>query len=276
MDGSNKGGNHNREGKQPHDHHDIDLWAYSVAPVIIGGVVDFWFLWPESHLKALLAFAALICIPLVAEARKRRISYIHTIGSAVFCLACALVVYAVVGPVVPPDIEAGPDGWLIPGHERRPSNGCDSRPGSDKDLADERDRIILGGITIAPGNRMKRYTPLMIDKCPTFVMGAAEKGLLVSATDFDSDGNRIFTIKDGRYHAEDGQYAYLTRSPDRSRMTIYDRWGAEIAMFWYMNPTTVRVRGRFTCEGRKPIIISDNKLYDPEMHDTFQEVCIGG
>ena len=272
-DGStNSGGtrDHNQNGDKSLYH-----WVYVAGFCIFSAFVDFTFLWPENHLLALLALAAILSLVLIYELRVigTPLTWITMFVAALFMIAGGI--FWITGPNVSPDVEASGEGFLIPGHDPTPSNECDGVRKKPENIGYDF-TVIVGSVTVLTGRRMP-LTVLEICNQHVLTVKPEERGLLIDADDWDEKGQSLFSVRDNKYKAAEGTYSYMTRSPDRSKITVFDRWGDELLMLRYLNKTTLAVRGFLGCKGtKKRIRITDSAIEDKDSQFLVRRMCASG
>jgi hypothetical protein len=102
------------------EHSDLYHYVYSFGGSVLVGIVDFIFIWPESHLLALLAAAAWFSLLAVFELRNFRKEWSVTVP--VFLFVGALIANFLIPVQVP---ETTVTGTLQFADDRTPETGCD-------------------------------------------------------------------------------------------------------------------------------------------------------
>ncbi len=243
--------------------HHYDRWVIGVGGTLLTAACDFGFFWSESHLLALLIFAAwlsLLSIYLIGITRTgREWSAVAIAG----WFGLAGITNAVVPP--PPDVETG--GTLQPGNDRTPSNGCDGTP-IDADAV----KVLVGNNATAL-NGLGRMTALKVGNCPVFGVERTLQGVSPVVDLFDSDGKHIAAISGGSFHAFSGGAHLVDRRGDLGTLTISDTAGKELLFVKFLNPTTIQIRGIFGCPGHAPVIVKENQ---PIVGFMFSNSCFAG
>jgi hypothetical protein len=117
--GTANGGDHSRNNHNQHDARYHLVYAFGYAALSLA--VDFIFIWPESHLFALLFLAAAFSLLALYELRNIPSDWSIIVPGILFM--AALTAYVIVGPVPPTETET--HGWLTPAKEPLPAdNAC--------------------------------------------------------------------------------------------------------------------------------------------------------
>lgn len=82
-------------------------------------------------------------------------------------------------------------------------------------------------------------------------------GIAVSGKFFSRDNRIIAELKDNKFFINPNNYFRLER-PDEHSLSVYDQDGNEALNVEYVNPSVIRMFGRFYLPGRPPIIIDEN------------------
>jgi hypothetical protein len=119
-------------------------------------------------------------------------------------------------------------------------------------------QIIMGGTNVTgPGNGP--FTPFRVGVCSGPFITRTPHGLMVNAFGYDDDGTMIYRIRNNQFERMMGDYLHIHRT-DRSTLAIYDKSENEVLYLRYVDPGTVRVRGRFLCNETSPVTVSDDAI----------------
>jgi hypothetical protein len=234
----------------------------------VGVVVDLLFsflgLWPEHHVSALiLGFAGLIAATATEWPAPRRWLPIAAVLAAI---AFAINYYA--GTVFP--VETETHGWLMPGSEPTPFNGCTGRPIPSNAL------LFIAGTN---GAWTTSSGTTLLNVADTDVLSfrrAKNDGLLFDMDMYDKQGNLIFRIERNEFHLIPGTYSYQMRSPDRSQLVVYDNKGYVLLYIGYLNKNTVRIAGQFYGSDGTEVQINRGSVFNVNNHNEYGPMnCTG-
>ena len=144
---------------------------------VLGGVANFIFLYPISHLGSFLFLAFTISLIIVYDFYRRGLS-VHIIPAvaAVFCLC--FVGFSIVGPNLPDETEI--QGWLLPGNDPDIQSRCN--------FSAEGLSFVLGtNLVWAPANNRVRYV-LEVNKTPLIAAVKDGDRLAFDVDIFDDSG----------------------------------------------------------------------------------------
>ena len=103
-------------------------------------------------------------------------------------------------------------------------------------------------------------TPFRIATCPAPSLRRSAAGLTVTGFGYDDDGTATWQLRDNELVLLEGEYLHAHR-PDRSSLGLYDRLEREVFLHPnYLTPDTVRIRGRFLCNGSPLVAVSDSAI----------------
>ena len=162
-----------------------------------------------------------------------------------------MIAYVVAPPIMPEETET--HGWLFPANEKTPSNACGNTVPSNA-------LLFLFGSNAAWTTSDKSATVLQLGKCTSMTMTRDGDKLKFDADVFDNIGDLLFRIRENEFHLVSGHYSYRDRSADRSTIVVFDSKGAESLYLHYLNPNTIRVRGRLACDDGTAAVITDDDL----------------
>jgi hypothetical protein len=234
-----------------HDHKPSGL-TKAIAALVVYGLfifIDVHDIWPWSHIAAvsvgILVTIALLYLEAFATGAIGFLSFL--ICSAVIVLS-GLAIYREIPLDVIPDVEV--IGTLQPGAGADPPNTC---PRSDSPDAW---KIFAGDMAIQFAEPLQ-VTVLKFGECRALTIKKDDKGLSVEAQLFDASGKLIATIGNNEFHALSGENVHVSRDHDLSRLIVVDGKGNEILFVQYVNKSSVRVRGVFSCPGYQMIPMLD-------------------
>lgn len=228
--------------------------AKRVGELLLYGVfivADAEGVWPHSHFLAIVVFVGGTIGPALYDGGFTNIQMVIISISALALSLCAHLMFSY--PKIP-DIEI--TGTLQPANDPTPSNACGDNPEAQGPSAL---RILMGGNTFVLIG-MGRFTAVEIGTCPTLVMERTAKGIGVNADLYNNDGKLIARIFNNQLSAISGEASSVERNGDLSTIIVKDKDGKELLYVRYLNPTTVRARGVFGCQGRSPVVIDDNRV----------------
>jgi hypothetical protein len=243
------------------EHSDLYHWVYVAGTTFLVGIVDFIFLLPENHLLAFLVVASWLSLVAIYELRKR-LSVSTMIAVILLIFLLSIVIAIIVGPVHLPDTEA--IGTLVPGHGSEP-NACDAHPTDPNSLT-----IILGTNAVVGLPSQNKITALEIGRPPNLcdILSLERNGSSISVISnlYDRSGALVAQTYNNEFHAIVGDSSYIERHGDLSRLTVLGRttwfrlWTTdhELLDISYVNPTTIKVRGTFSCPGHAPITFDES------------------
>ena len=244
--------------------------VYAFGITVVFGFADFAFLWPESHLGALLFLAAVLSLVAVYEMLAvYRVAKTKTIAVVFVIFAACTVTYMAIGPALP--IETETHGWLLPSGKPTPSNGCDSVSFNRENAIS----FITGGGALVSSATTKTDI-LTIDGVPALSFERDGDKLSFDSDLFNEAGNLVARIIHNEFHLVAAEMSYQERSDDRSTLIVHDKQGNELLYIAYINPRAVVIRGIFRGPRGLRVALSDSNIrFDNEqMSDTeFRLTC---
>jgi hypothetical protein len=234
--------------------------VYVAGITLLTGVVNFVFLWPVSHLGALLIFALWLSFIAIYELRNFPSALIVTVP--VLFLSAFVVNY-----FVPPPADVEVVGTLEPGAQPTPPNGCDGTP-----LGLDALKILIGdNVVVLSG--LGRVNAIKVGNCPVLSFERTAAGVSPIVDLYDAAGNKIAEVRNGGYHAFSGGAHFVDRRGDLSTLAITDSSGHELLFSRYLNPTALQARGIFGCPGHRPVVVKDS---EPVPGISMTGACIVG
>jgi hypothetical protein len=221
-----------------------------VLGICLGVLVYNWgsLAWPMHRGMALLVMTAVFSLAWFYELTMRDAPIGRVLvgllaimgGAVVLWLALALFVHPLPNDSTP----------LLPASETMEVQSCAAPPGALTALVGA-DQIV--------GRSKGAFTPFKISSCPGPGFSATLQGLVVDDFGYDGDGSVIFKIRRNLFDLMLGDYLHVHRA-DRSTLGLYDRWEREILYVRYLNPGTIRVRGRFLCGDYPPVTVKEDSV----------------
>jgi len=265
-------------GYTAHRNHDgykeLYHWVYVAGFCLLTGVVDFIFLWPESHHGAFLVLAAAWSLVTIYEMAVRGWTSDWIIAGVFFWFVAAQVANAVIGPIrepmIPPIV-----GWLQPANEPTPPNGCDRVPPDRRPTGSP--VVLIGNSTFVPSNPTN-YDAIQIGNCMGLGIRRGPSGTAISTDLYSRNGQLIGKLRDNGFSLAGDQRLTVERSGDLSALIVHDQEGAELLYVRLLNPGAIRIRGIFSCPipQLQWIAVTDDGIVDPR-HNTFVIGCaVGG
>ena len=219
------------------NHQGLYHLVYVLGFCVASAIVDFAFLWPENHFAALLALAALLSLPLVYELHIRKTQFAYwRVGP----MPCRLVI-------------TGP---LLPSAVATPATPCGINPWPL--IPADALRILMGDSAVirdVPG----KFVALRVAQCDVLAMERTPTGVSVYVSLYDAAGKQIANVDGKQITAISGDNSSVDRGGDLSSLTIRDGAGKEMMYLYYLNPTTISVRGVFGCPGHMPVSVDEGK-----------------
>jgi hypothetical protein len=165
-------------------------------------------------------------------------------------------------PPLPPTI-----GWLQPGNEPTPPNSCDkyfaSQP-SDTNTA----LILIGGMALFKTNTFgsipKKQIVLRVGGCSLLSLQTSANGATIDASIYDDKGNQLGNIDNNKLTILSDKGLTIERSGDLSAIIVHDDRGRELIYVRYLNKTTFKIRGIFTCPTPtlRTVSFNDSPVFD--------------
>jgi hypothetical protein len=151
-----------------------------------------------------------------------------------------------------PRVETETHGWLIPANESVGS-AC---------LGRGRALLFVAGRNGFRKITNERSTVLAIDDV---VVLSAERSSGRDEIAFygdirDTDGYLVGHIEKNEFNLVSSRLSYRKRSPDGSKLSVFDPRGKELLYIDYANPHTVVIRGVFTAANGTEIVVNDDEI----------------
>jgi hypothetical protein len=228
-----------------------------VVILLLYFIIDAYFLWPETHLAALLAAGAGISAVLFMELPTRRWLVSSGVVIAVFG-----AIFFVAGPVAIQ--EAQITFKLLPTNEPTPKTGCDpglgkppywsfimlSAVGQAPTESPPNDATIVAlgsnGIILTGDKR----TPIIgVGECKSLMsVQKTSDSISVNASIYDAEGKLEAQIHDNTLTTLNTSDLHISQNGDLSSLIASDSIGERL---WvrFLNPHAVKIRGIFICPG---------------------------
>ena len=248
---------------------DTVYWVYGTIFTLCMALFGV-FLRADYHFLALLSLAAaLSAVAMSGAHRFGRASLGPMVAAGIFMLAGIADTYW--GPSPRPETET--HGWLMPADDPSAETDCPNHPwgfGANVEVANRTLTVALGhtGAVIPSYGRLydaklpTKHVIISVGRCDAFAIDRQGSGLLIDADIFDKNGNLTARIQSNEFHLVPAQYSYMER-PDRSTLVVYDKEGAELFWVRFLNPRSVKIRGRFACKGSQPVQVTDDAILAP-------------
>jgi hypothetical protein len=262
----------NNGSKNPNNNHDkyknLYHCVYVAGYIIVTAPIEFVFLWPDTHLGALLGMAALLSLPTIYEMTVWGFRPITTTATVIIWFVAAGMTFWTIGPI--PLSESEAHGWLLPANDPTPSLYC-----TRKQIPAAAIVFLLGTNSIATLDTT--IDILKVGQCHAVWMRRVGPGIFINADLFAPNGDLMVRIRDNEFHLVSGEYSYRDRSDDRSTIAVYDKKGNEAFYTRFINPRTVVIRGVFSCGStRVQLIIKNDNIFETQRDNTLKDNCIGG
>jgi hypothetical protein len=267
--GATNRGDHSRSNHNQHDarYHLVYVFGYAALSL----AVDFIFIWPESHLFALLFLAAAFSLLALYELRNFRSDWSIVVPAILFM--AALTAYAIVGPVLPTETDV--HGWLEPANEPFPKNSAC--------LIDILQRELPNGMLFSLGKPGMWFQKKSGGKRPLLTVGACtlmsaefkNNQLLFNADIYDQNRQLVARIEQNEFHLVPGMIAYPSR-PDRHTLGVYSKDGNLLFSIYFRNKDAIDVSGTFICsDGLRAKVEKDGNLTlgGPKGSTTWDRTC---
>jgi hypothetical protein len=198
------------------------------------------------------------------------------IAVAGILLICGVIIY-----VAAPGVLRGKTDthdWLEPANDKVPADAaCEP---------DALEQVRPGGMAFLLG-KAATWEQSGLGPRPVLTVGSCV------ATSVEMDGDKVALnaeIYDGtelvaridknEFRAVPGKLAYQTRSPDRSRLTVFNNEGKKLLDVAHLNKKTVQITGTFSCSDGVNVVVNEHDLpvgSAPGVPDfKFQRACLIG
>jgi hypothetical protein len=197
-------------------------------------------------------------------------SKMFLILSAIACVMWASV-YLYIGPTPPPPPNIG---WLQPANEPVPHNGCDrlfANPPSNLTLKDAV-LIVIGDNgafrTRNPAVGSLKNIAIQLEECPLVSLESGPNGALIDANIYDRVGHIIGHVRDNQFIIPNENNLTIEKTGDLSTLIVHNADGDELLYIRYLNRSTFRIRGVFSCPypTLRTIFVTDEEIAGFGMH----------
>jgi hypothetical protein len=133
-------------------------------------------------------------------------------------------------------------------------------PGT-KRLSEGRAQIPEGAIALLLGNSLAYttsfpHTVIEIGGVPALVIDKNKAGIAIFAKLFSEDGRIIAELKDNQFYVNPNNYFRIERPNDHD-LIVYDQRGQQVLNVEFLNPSAIKLLGKFYFPPRPPIIIEE-------------------
>jgi hypothetical protein len=145
-------------------------------------------------------------------------------------------------------------GFLTPSTEPPPPlpNSCRSGNISDTDT-----RIYWGGnVSVIRGDNT--FSLVQIAGNTLLWARISPEGIKISGTMYSEDGAVVF-LSNNEFWVNPST-TFHSENPDPHTLIVRDKWAKEVLRIHYLNPTAIRVTGRFFYPGRQPVDVTEREV----------------
>jgi len=139
---------------------------------------------------------------------------------------------------------------LIPANKPTPPNACGTIP--PKAIA-----LLLG--SSAAYNSSFPHTVIEVSNQPLLIINKKGDRITISAKFFSRDNRIVGELKDNQFYINPNNYFRIER-PDEHSLIVYDQENNRTIDVEFLNPSAIRLLGRFYLPDRPPIIIEEDSL----------------
>jgi hypothetical protein len=141
-------------------------------------------------------------------------------------------------------------GVLVPDNKPIPANlAC-------KEQIPAGDLILILGNSVAFTNTFP-HTVIEIENQPLLVVDKQRNSITIMARFFSDDGRIVAELKGNKFFVNPNNYFRIER-PSKHVLTVYDQRGNQALSVEFLNPSTIKLLGRFYyLPNRPPIIINE-------------------
>jgi hypothetical protein len=205
--------------------------------------VDLWFVWPTSHVWAVVFASYLIGIHLITSPSKFKRKMIYC---AIWLGCTALLIW-----IVPPN-ETATYGFLSPASDASPRGPCNESGFPNADF------VYFGGSEVVVGpNSETGLVVIAGHKLLSFIL--TPEGLSISG-DIYNEAGELAHISDNEFTLNPNT-TFRNERPDRHTLIICDNFGMEVFRIRYANHRAVTFTGRFFFPGRRPVLVTDEGVF---------------
>jgi len=139
-------------------------------------------------------------------------------------------------------------GELIPANKPTPPNACGTIPPNA--LA-----ILLGNS--AAFNSSFPHTVIEVGNQQLLIINKKGDRITISAKFFSRDNRIVGELKENQFYINPNNYFRIER-PNEHSLIVYDQEGNKTINLEFLNPSAIRLLGRFYLPNRPPIIIEED------------------
>ncbi len=133
------------------------------------------------------------------------------------------------------------------------------------------DLILLLGNSVAFTNTFP-HTVIEIANQPLLVVSKQGNSMTISAKIFSDDGRIVAELKDNKFFVNPNNYFRMER-PNKHTLIVYDQRGNQALSVEFLNPSAIKLLGRFYLPNRPPIIINED--FQSLSGNRFSRFCFG-
>lgn len=100
------------------------------------------------------------------------------------------------------------------------------------------------------------HTIIQVGNDPLLVINKLDDRLTISAKFFSRDGKIIAELRDNKFDINPNNYFHIER-PNEHILIVYDQEAKQILNIEYLNPSAMKLLGKFYLPNRPPIIIDE-------------------
>lgn len=151
-------------------------------------------------------------------------------------------------------------GWLRPGHEQTPPNGCNIQDRS-KVL------IVLLGNTVGWTDKdlSSPWTMINVTGHPILSLNTNKKGeIAINAEVYNPQDDAVVVIENNKFTTSNEAFI-VDRGPTSLRVTV-KHLNEEVLNVRYLNPSTVQITGHFRYQKKDVLVTKDDIVVNGGMH----------
>jgi hypothetical protein len=118
--------------------------------------------------------------------------------------------------------------------------------------------ILIYGDSVSYTNDFP-HTVIQSGDQPLLVIGEKNGGATISGRFFSADSKIVAEIKDNHFFVNPNNYFRIER-PNKHVLIVYDQQGHQALNVEYLNPSTIKLLGRFNFPDSPPVIISEKGI----------------
>jgi hypothetical protein len=130
-------------------------------------------------------------------------------------------------------------------------------PAIDRKIPEDAFAILLGN-TIAYTKSFP-HTVIQIKKQNLLVINKQKDRITITANFYSRDGKIVAGLVDNRFDINPNNY-YRIERPNYHTLIVYDQEANQMLNVEYINPSAIKLLGKFYIPNRPPVIINENWL----------------